>query len=265
MRLTPTISIASASDPRLEPFAALRDKDRQRRGEFVLEGEVVLRVGVRTHRYRLLAVLLLDRLAGLAELVPDEVPVYRVSREVMTALVGFDLHRGVLALAERGAPLDVHAVLSREGPLTLALLVGVSNHDNVGGAFRNARALGADAVLLDETSCDPLYRKAIRVSVGATLEVPFARGGDAVALFSALQAHGIASIALTPDPSAPALASLSPPPRRALVVGAEGPGLAPDALAAATLRARIPIDAGFDSLNVAVALGIALYELRRSR
>lgn len=262
--MTTPVRVDDVDDPRLEPFRDLKDKDRRRGGAFVLEGEVVLRMAVKERRYPVLAVLLAENRAHLADLVPSETPVYVVSHAVLEALVGFDLHRGVLALADRGAPGDPSAILQLDGPVTLVGLVGVTNHDNVGGIFRNARALGADGILLDQASCDPLYRKAVRVSVGAALAVPWARVPDAATMLSWLAAHRVTSIALTPDQDAPPLAELPRGARRALLVGTEGPGLPKGVLATADLRARIPIEDGFDSLNVATALGIALYELRRA-
>ena len=149
------------------------------------------------------------------------------------------------------------------GPVATVLgLVGLANHDNVGGVFRNAAAFGADAVLLDETSCDPLYRKAIRVSVGAALITPFSRGGTAGDLVGALAAAAFEVVALSPAGAEP-LASYRRAPRTALLLGAEGPGL-PPALLARTRTVRIGMAAGFDSLNVATASGIALHHVTRT-
>jgi tRNA G18 (ribose-2'-O)-methylase SpoU len=147
------------------------------------------------------------------------------------------------------------------GPGAIAVaLFGIGNHDNMGAIFRNAAAFGADAVLLDAACCDPLYRKAIRVSVGAALSVPFARlpaGSDALEL---LRRHGVEPVALSPSGSA-SLAELRRPARAALLLGAEGPGLAPAVLARCRTVA-IPMAGAFDSLNVATACGIALHHLQ---
>jgi len=145
-----------------------------------------------------------------------------------------------------------------ERALVVALF-GIANHDNVGGVFRNAAAFGADAVILDQTCCDPLYRKAIRVSVGAALVTPFARlspGEDAVTLF---ERHGFASVALSPA-GVTTVAELRRPDRIAVLLGAEGPGLPADLLARAQ-NVRIPMAAGFDSLNVATTSGVVLHHL----
>ncbi|MER2263813.1 TrmH family RNA methyltransferase, partial [Methylobacterium oxalidis] len=137
---------------------------------------------------------------------------------------------------------------------------GLTNHDNVGGLFRNAAAFGADAVLLDAATCDPLYRKAIRVSAGAALAVPFARlppGADWLALAASL---GLAPVALSPG-GAETLADLPALPRALLLLGTEGPGL-PAGVIARARGVRIPMAPGFDSLNVATAGAIALHHLR---
>jgi tRNA G18 (ribose-2'-O)-methylase SpoU len=140
--------------------------------------------------------------------------------------------------------------------------ISISNHDNMGGLFRNAAAFGVDAVLLDHTSCDPLYRKAIRVSVGGVLKVPFSRGGDGAGMLAAMQAAGFQMLALTPG-GIQELSAVQRAPRTALVVGAEGPGLPAD-LMASMAKVRIDMAEGFDSLNVATSAAIALYHLRHT-
>jgi tRNA G18 (ribose-2'-O)-methylase SpoU len=183
----------------------------------------------------------------------------------MDQVTGFHIHRGVLALARRQAittPADLLAQHANT-PLTLLVLIGLSNHDNVGACFRNAAALGADAILLDASSCDPLYRKAIRVSSGASLSLPFAHGGTGEELIALLASHDIDCWALTPSDGA-ILARTTPPARLALVLGAEGPGL-PEALMQRCRRVSIPMAAGMDSLNVATAGAIALAHVMTSR
>jgi tRNA G18 (ribose-2'-O)-methylase SpoU len=149
---------------------------------------------------------------------------------------------------------------------TLLVLEGVSNADNVGGIFRNAAAFGVDGVLLSPTCCDPFYRKAIRTSMGGVLSVPFARCDEWPDALLHVRATGFTIIALTPrEPSEPlnAFAQRTRPTRIALVAGAEGAGLTPAVEATADHRVRIPLTRGVDSLNVAVAVGIALYSIRR--
>ncbi|MEZ5955273.1 MAG: RNA methyltransferase, partial [Hyphomonas sp.] len=139
----------------------------------------------------------------------------------------------------------------------LLLLSDLSNHDNVGACFRNAAAFGAGAVLLDGQCCDPLYRKAIRVSSGASLFLPFAHGGTGAEMVEAVKAAGYTVWAMTPHADAAPLRSLTIPDRLAILLGAEGPGL-PGELIAACTPVRIPMSAGFDSINVATAGAIAL-------
>ena len=202
----------------------------------------------------------LEAVGDILGALASHVPVYLADQPVMDGIVGFHIHRGLLALAERGPGHSASELLDGLGPAaTVVGVIGVSNHDNVGGIFRNAAAFGASAVLLDATSCDPLYRKAIRVSVGGALLVPFARCPSPATILAALAARGFEAIALTPR-GEERIEAIAPGPRRALLLGAEGPGL-PDEVLARARRARIEIVAGFDSLNVAVASGIALHAL----
>jgi tRNA G18 (ribose-2'-O)-methylase SpoU len=191
------------------------------------------------------------------------VPVYAASPALMDSIAGFAMHRGVLAAGER-SELSPAALLA--GLPSRALVVGLSgiaNHDNMGGLFRNAAAFGVAAVLLDATSCDPLYRKAIRVSVGAALTLPFARVPRGAELARTLIDAGFETLALSPAGDE-TLDSVRLAPRQAVLFGAEGPGLPPATLAAAR-TVRIPMAAGFDSLNVATASGIVLHRLAALR
>jgi tRNA G18 (ribose-2'-O)-methylase SpoU len=190
------------------------------------------------------------------------VPVYVCDAADFRGLAGYDVHRGCLALAARPAPSSADAVV-RDARLVV-VLEGVTNPDNVGGVFRNAAAFGADAVLLDAASCDPLYRKAIRTSMGAVLSVPFSRIADWPDGLADVKATGFTIVALTPrQPSATLdeFAQSGRPARVALLVGTEGEGLSDEALMAADERVRIPITGAVDSLNLAVATGIVLARL----
>jgi tRNA G18 (ribose-2'-O)-methylase SpoU len=259
------IVISDPDDPRIEAYRAIRERDlvgRQHR--FIVEGEVVLRVLAQQRRFPVESVLLAESraepLRDVIAALPSDVPVYLASRAVMDAVVGFPIHRGILAVARRMPLPPVAECLASLPPRALVLgLVGLANHDNVGGIFRNAAAFGADAVLLDETSCDPLYRKAIRVSVGGVLVVPFARSASASDMVADLQASGFDVLALSPA-GADTLDAVKPALRTALLLGAEGPGL-PAALLARTRTISIPMRSGFDSLNVATTSGIALHHL----
>jgi tRNA G18 (ribose-2'-O)-methylase SpoU len=243
----------------------VRERDLVGRdGMFIAEGEIVLRALLRSRWHQPVSLLIAaQRVAGLAPLlagVPEGVPIYAASQAALDGIVGFPLHRGVLALGRRGALPGAADLLAQSGKRALVVaLFGTSNHDNLGGVFRNAAGFGADAVLLDRHCCDPLYRKAIRVSVGATLLVPWARlgaGEDALALFAE---HGFEAVALSPSGTTP-LARYARPDKVAALFGAEGPGLAADLLARARTLS-IPMAGGFDSLNLATTSGIVLYHL----
>jgi tRNA G18 (ribose-2'-O)-methylase SpoU len=267
--MAPTIvPIDDPADPRIAAYLAVRERDLVGRGAgFIAEGEVVLRVllgtGARAKASSLLiAENRLARLAQMLDRITAEVPVYAASQAVMDAVVGFHIHRGILAHGVRPPDPGAAALQGALPSRALALaLVGVANHDNMGGLFRNAAAFGANAVLLDATCCDPLYRKAIRVSVGATLRVPFARLSPDEDMVTVLEQAGFTPLALTPD-GPERLTALARPDRAALLLGAEGPGL-PASIMARARRVAIPMAAGWDSLNVAAASAIALHELTR--
>ncbi|MFD1328238.1 TrmH family RNA methyltransferase [Mycoplana ramosa] len=263
------IRISDSDDLRIAAFRSIRERDLVgRQGRFVAEGTVVLRMLASAHGgasgFRAEAILVLEnRLGGLAEILarfPASVPVYVADRAVFNAIAGFDMHRGVLAIGRREEAADAAALIASLPADSLVLAAcGISNHDNMGALFRNAAAFGADAVLLDETCCDPLYRKAIRVSVGAVLSVPFARGGDANTLLGRLAEAGFVIWALSPRGET-SIARIEASPRLALVAGTEGEGL-PPAILSRFHTARIPQRPGLDSLNVATASGIALYQM----
>jgi len=258
------IPVADPDDPRLEAYRCVRERDLAGRlGRFVAEGEVVLRALARSAFAAESVLVAENRLPALAPLLaelPAGLPAYVAGRAVMDRVVGFPIHRGVLAIGRRGPEPAGESLLDRLPERALVVgLVGLTNHDNVGGVFRNAAAFGADAVLLDRATCDPLYRKAIRVSVGASLLVPFGRFGTAAGLVEALARRGFAVASLTPS-GREDLAQFSAAPRTALLLGAEGPGLPAEVLAR-TRTLSIRMAAGFDSLNVATASGIALHHV----
>lgn len=259
--------IDSPDDPRLEPFRDIRERDLVgRQGRCILEGVRVLEIAATGTRLTLGSVLIsTTKAAGLADLIAhleSEAVVFVVDQPVMDALVGFPIHRGVLAVAE--TPPDPGAAALLAGLPERACVVaavGLANHDNVGAVFRNAAAFGADAVLLDESSADPFYRKAIRVSLGHALRLPFARGGDALTMLGALEVAGFDVLALSPR-GAMTVSEVRPGPRTALLLGPEGPGL-PDPVLKRCRTVSIPMADGVDSLNVATAAAVALSHLRR--
>ncbi len=260
--------IAGPEDERLAPYRNVRERDLVgREGRFIAEGKVVLNVLLANRSFAIESLLIIEnRLAGLKDqirLCPADVPIYCVSRTTIDAIAGFPMHRGILAVGRRMNPLSVQALIDTLSPTALVVvLCGISNHDNMGSIFRNAAAFEADCVIMDETSCDPLYRKAIRVSVGATLKVPFAQQGPIEAIIDehcrmpALHFFGLSPSGLT------SINSVQPAQRTALLLGTEGEGL-PPALLQQLQTAKIPMSSDFDSLNVATASGIALSRLSR--
>lgn len=264
---TTVVTIENAGDPRLASYRDIRERDLVGRGQrFIAEGKVVLNVLLSSARFEAESILVLkNRLSGLEQqlrLCPTELPVYCVSQAVMDEISGFHVHRGILAIGRRKATPSASELLSTLPEHALvAVLCGISNHDNVGSIFRNAAAFEADCVLMDETCCDPLYRKAIRVSVGATLKVPYARLGSIDEIVAALVDEGFEILALSPSGTR-SIYDSPPAPRMALLLGTEGEGL-PKQLLDRLNTARIPMSSDFDSLNVATASGIALSRFSR--
>src|SRR6185436_12132494 len=234
------VQLAGIDDPRLEGYRNVRDSELlRRRGLFVAEGRLVVErlLDAVDRGYRVTSLLLND--ASFATLehrlsqLPD-VPVYVCSSDKLASIVGFNFHRGCLALAERPGDCDPAAVV--KGAEVALVLEAVADADNVGSAFRNAAAFGAGAVLLSPACCDPLYRKAIRTSMGSVLRLPYARLHNWPHDLAALKQEGFTIVALTPREHATELGAM---PRRrpgqkiALLVGSEGPGLTAEAEALA--------------------------------
>lgn len=200
------------------------------------------------------------RIAALADELPDTVPCYRTSADVMATVVGFHLNRGVLAVADRAPRPTVDSLVA--GARVLAVLEGVGDHENLGSIFRNAAGLGVSGVLLGPGCADPLYRRSVRVSMGNVLRMPFATVTDWPGTLYGLRDKGFHVLALTPAPDAVPLHTAVVPGRpTAVLLGAEGPGLTAAALAAADARVSIPMADDVDSLNVATAAAIAFHTL----
>lgn len=254
----------SLDDPRLTPFRDVNDRElRQKAGLFLAEGRLVVKRLLADSAYRTQAVLVTD--AAYAALEGDlrrasaTLPVFVVPTPWMEGITGFNLHRGCLAVGERGTPRSWQDVA--HAARRLLVLEGVGNPDNIGGLFRTAQAFGVEGVLLGPGSGDPLYRKAIRVSCGAALVVPHAEATPWPGVLDALIDQGVEVWALTPMADATPLEEATAggvPSRVALLVGAEGDGLTAASLAASSRRIRIPIATAADSLNVTVAAGIAM-------
>lgn len=230
-------------------------------GFFIAEGIFVLRHLLRS-RYRIRSLLLTERrLAALSDDLDGlTAPVFVATQEVVNAVSGFHLHRGALGSADRPDPQHPIALV-RDAHL-IVVGEGLNDHENIGALFRNAAAFGAAALLLDPSSADPLYRRAIRVSMGHVLRLPFARI-EWPAGITALRAEGFEVLALTPGDEAQDLRDVPRGAKQALLVGAEGPGLSAAALSLADRRVRIAMSPGVDSLNVATAAAIALHHLAR--
>jgi tRNA G18 (ribose-2'-O)-methylase SpoU len=233
---------------------------------FVAEGRLVVRRVIESGSYRIRSLLVnaaaRRELAESIERLAPEVPVMLARTSEFRDLTGFNIHRGCLALVEHPPARSVDDLLARDGPVVM--LEGVSNADNVGGIFRNAAAFGAAGLVLDERSCDPFYRKAVRTSMAAVLTMPFARAAGWHDALTRVRAAGFFLAALTPRMMATPIADLTAhlgARRVALVLGAEGAGLSDATIGTADAAVRIPMAKGVDSLNVSVAAGIALYLL----
>ncbi|WP_018334172.1 TrmH family RNA methyltransferase [Actinomycetospora chiangmaiensis] len=247
--------------PLLDDFRDLSRADRRPdrpggRGLVLAEGTVVVR-RLLASPYPPRALLGVPRrIEELApELDPLDVTAFVADADTMAHVVGFHLNRGVLASADRAPAPDLDALLA--AATRVAVLEGVNDHENLGSLFRNAAALGVDAVLLAPGCADPLYRRSVRVSMGHVLRVPFV-AGTWPELTAALRAHGFVLGALTPAGDVPP-GGLADRERVALLLGAEGPGLSDEALALADHRVRIPMVPGVDSLNVATAGAVAFH------
>lgn len=279
----PVIPVSDLADPRLADYVDVRERqwaaefredaavtgaasaDPQAPfGKFMAEGELVFDRLVESPFCTLSVLCTPARLAtigpALARLDPA-LPVYVIDASRLEHLIGFPLHRGLLAIAARPRPRTLADLLASR-PRLIVVAEHLANHDNIGALFRNAAAFGAQGVVLCPLCADPLYRKAVRVSMGHALRVPFVRAATWPGTLADLRAAGLRVLAMTPHPPAVALRSLpahhAPGSRYAVLVGAEGPGLTHAAIAAADLGVQIPMAPGVDSLNVGVATAVAL-------
>ena len=263
----PPVVVTDPEDPRLGDYLALTDVALRRarepeEGLFVAEGEKVVRRALAAG-YPMRSLLLEDKwVEALADVIEAaSAPVYVASRDLLEQVTGYLVHRGALAAMHRLPLPPVSALLA--GARRAVVLEDLVDHTNVGSVFRSAAALGVDAVLLTPRCADPLYRRSVKVSMGAVFSVPYARLGGWPEGLEELRGAGLRLLALTPAPDAVALRGLDLAAlgRCALLLGSEGPGLSEPALAAADLRVRIPMSPGVDSLNVAAAAAIACYVL----
>lgn len=254
--------VESAGDPRLVDYRELKDATARRRIEgdefFIAEGPVAIE-RLLASRHRVRSILLSEQKAArmTTTLADVEAPVYLVDRSLLHEIVGFDLHRGAIAAADRLPHPDLDALITSTH--RLAVLEGLNDPENLGAVARSARALGIDGLVLDPTCIDPYTRRTVRVSMGEILFLPTCRlsPGDWPEALDRLHAVGFETWALTPSADAVDIWTLDPPERLAVLLGAEGPGLSGRTRRAATRQVRLPIRADVDSLNVGAAAAVA--------
>lgn len=258
------LTVTDAADPRLSDYTDLTDVELRRRREpaeglFIAEGEKVIRRALAAG-FRMRSMLLTAKWLGvMGDVIAEaDAPVHLVEPALAEQVTGYHVHRGALASMER-KPLPTTAEVLA-GARRVAVLEGLVDHTNLGAIFRSAAALGMDAVLLSPDCADPLYRRAVKTSMGAVFSVPYARLDPWPAALGAVREAGFELLALTPS-GAEDFTAARPHllPKAALMLGAEGDGLTPKALAAADQRVRIPMAHGIDSLNVGAAAAIAFY------
>ncbi|MFF9124836.1 TrmH family RNA methyltransferase [Streptomyces sp. NPDC014889] len=259
------ITVEDPDDPRLHDYTDLTDVELRRRREpaeglFIAEGEKVIR-RAREAGYETRSMLLSAKWVDAMRDVIDELtaPVHVVSPELAERVTGYHVHRGALASMQR-KPLPTAPDLLRTAR-RVAVMESVNDHTNIGAIFRSAAALGMDAVLLSPDCADPLYRRSVKVSMGAVFSVPYARLDTWPGGLEPVRAAGFTLLALTPDERAKTLDEAAPHrmDRVALMLGAEGSGLTPRALKAADEWVRIPMSHNVDSLNVGAAAAVAFY------
>jgi tRNA G18 (ribose-2'-O)-methylase SpoU len=266
-----TILVVSVDDPRVGDYRRLNDPQFRARheaatGRFIVESPGPLRTVLASPRRGSIRSVLItpEQHATLdAELRGLDAPIFIAPRSLLAEIIGFDLHRGVLAAADRPAPPALDDVLV--GARVIAVCERLNDHENLGGLFRSAAALGVDGLLIDPECADPWYRRCVRVSIGHVTTVPWTRAERWPASLDDVRAAGFTVAALTPSRDAVELDVFAAgrPERVAILVGAEGPGLTPTALAASDVHVRIPMRDGVDSLNVATAAAIAFQRLTR--
>ena len=262
------IEVSEADDPRLADYRDLRDVELRKHleaehGLFLAEGEKVVRRAVEAGfpaRSFLMAPRWLDGLSDVLD--RTDAPCYVVSEDLAEEVTGFHVHRGALASLERRPLPTVSSVLA--GARTVVVLEDVVDHTNVGAIFRSAAALGVDAILLSPRCADPLYRRSIKVAMGAVFTVPYARLEGWYDAVAELSKEGFTTVALTPAPDAVEVEdAVKGVDKVALLMGSEGPGLSRRWMETADVRAVIPMAAGIDSLNVAAATAVACYVTAR--
>ncbi|MFI8263477.1 MULTISPECIES: TrmH family RNA methyltransferase [unclassified Streptomyces] len=270
------ITVEDPDDPRLRDYTGLTDVELRRRREpaeglFIAEGEKVIR-RAKDAGYEMRSMLLSAKWVDVMRDVIDELPapVYAVTPELAERVTGYHVHRGALASMQRKPLPAADELLAAEGAGAghrIAVFEGFVDHANLGAAFRSAAALGISAILLSPDCADPLYRRAIKVSMGSVFSVPYARLDQWPADLEKVREAGYRILAMTPSPKATPLDQVPPErfERSAIMLGSEGHGLSTYALRAADEWVRIPMAEGIDSLNVAAASAVAFYATRPPR
>lgn len=283
---SPVTVISDPADPRVDDIRDLNSSDRRPdrpdgKGLVIAEGNLVV-PRLLTSRFPVRCVVgfphRLAELEGAAASDPDiaaglrGVPRYAVTRETLASVAGFDMHRGLVAAANRVPEPTMADVLSelsnnvhRESSdnRVIGILEGVGDHENIGALFRNAAGLGVGAVFLGAGCADPLYRRVVRVSMGHVLRIPFARMPGSPTTWQRgladIQEQGYRVVAMTPNTETTLAEAVAGRGKIAVMVGAEGPGLTEHAMRAADIRAKIPMSPGTDSLNVATSAAVGFY------
>lgn len=264
--------VEDPNDSRIREFLSLTDMDLRRgmeesEGVFIAEGflvlERVMAAGL-TLRMVLTDDKRLPRVVALIESLPsDQQPVIAIATgDVLRQITGFNVHRGLLVSVNRPSPTSIEQLLHAGG--SLVVLEGLVDPTNVGLAFRSAAAMGFNAVVVSGDCADPLYRRAVRTSMGAVIDLPWARDDAWPTSLDQMRAHGVTPIALTPDPRCPEIGEVVKdlPGPIAAVFGSEGPGLRSSTRRIIDRCARIPMDAGIDSLNIAASVAVVGYAVR---
>lgn len=260
------IRIDDPDDPRIAPYRELKERELAREGgRFIAEGELVSK-RLWASTFQTESVLLAERhIEEMSPLIPQRAELFVASSKVVHSIVGYKFHSGVMSIGLRGDGMTLaSAIPQRAKPATLVICPDLNNSDNLGAIIRIAAALGADAMLLGEKSCDPFFRRSIRVSMGAVFALPIVQSGNIKESFIELRRdHGFQLIATVLDTTVDTLANSIRPKRIGVVFGNESQGLSQELIGLCDRRVTIPMQLGVDSLNVAVSAGIVLHHFMR--
>jgi tRNA G18 (ribose-2'-O)-methylase SpoU len=260
----PLARVQSPDDPRLAPYRALKERDLARDGDrFIVEGDSLVRQ-LLASRFATESVLLAERRVDeIAPLVPADVPVFVASAELVSQLLGFKFHAGVMAVGVRGPSPTIDDVMGKLGAgerVTLLICPEVEKTDNLGALIRVGAAFGVRALILGERCCDPFFRQSVRVSMGAVFALPIVRSPDLVRDLMRLRAdYGVELVASVLAADAQPLRGVAVPLRAGVLLGNEAQGLGAGHLALCDTKTTIPMKLGTDSLNVAAAAAVLLY------